>query len=143
MARPAAKARVVFAASCPRLRASTTGAKRQPTFDPVQPLRPEPPHATPVELGSEFPEVEEALDRLVASVEAARETLDPMRAQVLLRAVLGMQAHWDEHVARTVWRAHEHLSWKVIGRIAGITKQAAHHRWGRNALAGETEEAVG
>jgi len=106
-------------------------------------LRPVAPQVAPAELGSEFPEVEEALDRLVSSVEAARETLDPMRAQVLLRAMLGMQAHWDEHVARTVWQAREHLSWKVIGRMAGITKQAAHHRWGRNALAGETEGAVG
>lgn len=84
-----------------------------------------------------LPEVDLAFDDLLARVVAATESLDPVRAQLLLRTMLGMQERLAHCVDTAAWRAHEHLSWAAIGRIAGVTKQAAHHRWGRRNSSAE------
>lgn len=81
---------------------------------------------------SPFPEIEGAFKDLVMRVVSATEALDPSSAQGLLQALLGMQERFAGCVDTAARRAHDHLSWEAIGRIAGVTKQAAHHRWGRD-----------
>lgn len=88
---------------------------------------------------SQFPEVDGAFEDLLARVDSATEGFDPASAQALLRALLGMQERFERCVDSAARRAHDHLSWEAIGRIAGVTKQAAHHRWGRG---GESTEGL-
>lgn len=88
-----------------------------------------------------FPEVEGAFQELLVRVVSATEGLDSVSAQALLRALLGMQERFSGCIDSAARRAHDHLSWEAIGRIAGVTKQAAHHRWGRST--GSTEGLAG
>jgi hypothetical protein len=81
---------------------------------------------------SALPDVDAAFADLLVRVKAATERLDSTGAEALLRTLLGMQERFAHCVDEAARRAHHHLSWEAIGRIAGVTKQAAHHRWGRN-----------
>ena len=110
---------------------STTRGLRQSTFDP---MRSPPQGAADVstETPLRFPELDVAFDDLLVRVGSATEGLDSAGAQALLRALLGMQERFGQCVDTAARRAHDHLSWQAIGRIAGVTKQAAHHRWGRS-----------
>lgn len=96
---------------------------------------------TPDGSPSLFPEVESAFTDLLMRVASATEGLEPGSAQALLRALLGMQERFAGCIDAAARCAHVHLSWEAIGRIAGVTKQAAHHRWGRDT--GSTEGLVG
>jgi hypothetical protein len=86
---------------------------------------------TPSGPCSRFPDVDGAFQDLLARVDSATHGFDPASAQALLHALLGMQERFARCVDSAARRAHDHLSWEAIGRIAGVTKQAAHHRWGR------------
>jgi hypothetical protein len=69
---------------------------------------------------------------------AAYQELDEARALELLGVVLANQEKWSAYVDTVARRSHDQLSWLVIGRIAVVTRQAAHHRWGGNAIEGLT-----
>lgn len=119
---------------------STTTGLRQSTFDRMRTFRPGEADTTSGPP-SPFPEVDGAFQELLARVDSATEGFDPTSAQALLRTLLGMQERFGRCVDTAARRAHHHLSWEAIGRIAGVTKQAAHHRWGRGEES--TEGLVG
>jgi hypothetical protein len=80
-----------------------------------------------------FVDLETAFEDLLLKADGALQELDGVRALELLRVVLANQERWSAYVDTVARRAHDHLSWSAIGCIAGVTKQAAHHRWGSNA----------
>lgn len=81
---------------------------------------------------SRFPDVDVSFADLLVRIGSAAEGLDSAGAQALLRAVLEMQERFAKCVDTAARHAHDHLSWEAIGRIAGVSRQAAHHRWGRS-----------
>lgn len=96
-------------------------------------MRPLNPDEAPGRWGvpSGFPDVDAAFSDLLLRVDTATGDLDPASARALLQALLGMQDRFARSIDAAARRAHDHLSWEAIGRIVGVTKQAAHHRWGK------------
>jgi hypothetical protein len=74
-------------------------------------------------------ELNEAFGDLVRQVRECTAGLDAESARQLLQSMLRLQEEWNQCVDAVVGNARRHLTWSEIGSVAGVTKQAAHHRW--------------
>lgn len=80
------------------------------------------------EVGDEPPHVEEALHA------EWRRHLQPHDAAAEVRRAAAAVAEHQQHLETAVVAARRQgLSWEKIGAAAGVSRQAAHERWGRRA----------